>query len=93
MWDDEIGFTDQWKKRLAMKLDSPINGKNDEIGFTLVNSTGDKLLDAANEPIPIEEVYECLRCSKDGISSEDAEKRLEIFRYNKVEEKKEPFAF
>lgn len=32
--------------------------------------------------IPIEEVYENLRCSKDGLSSEDAEKRLEIFGYN-----------
>lgn len=34
------------------------------------------------EMIPIEEVYENLRCSKDGLSSEDAEKRLEIFGYN-----------
>ncbi|KAI3665900.1 hypothetical protein L6452_44535 [Arctium lappa] len=41
------------------------------------------------ETIPIEEVYENLRCSKDGLSSEDAEKRLEIFGYNKLEEKKE----
>ncbi|KAL4568436.1 hypothetical protein LXL04_024049 [Taraxacum kok-saghyz] len=41
------------------------------------------------ETIPIEEVYESLRCSKTGLSSEDAEKRLEIFGYNKLEEKKE----
>ncbi|KAI3515896.1 hypothetical protein L1887_14801 [Cichorium endivia] len=39
------------------------------------------------ETIPIEEVYENLRCFKDGLSSEDAEKRLEIFGYNKLEEK------
>ncbi|KAI3690790.1 hypothetical protein L2E82_48998 [Cichorium intybus] len=40
------------------------------------------------ETIPIEEIYENLRCSKDGLSSEDAKKRLEIFGYNKLEEKK-----
>lgn len=41
------------------------------------------------ETIPIEEVYENLRCSKEGLSSEDAAKRLEIFGYNKLEEKTE----
>ncbi|KAL3810628.1 hypothetical protein ACJIZ3_000678 [Penstemon smallii] len=41
------------------------------------------------ENIPIEEVFENLRCRKEGLSSEDANRRLEIFGYNKLEEKEE----
>ncbi|KAH1254804.1 ATPase 11, plasma membrane-type [Glycine max] len=41
------------------------------------------------ENIPIEEVFENLRCSKEGLSSEAAEERLVIFGHNKLEEKKE----
>ncbi|PON86069.1 P-type ATPase [Trema orientale] len=41
------------------------------------------------ENIPIEEVFENLRCSKDGLTTEAAEERLTIFGYNKLEEKKE----
>ncbi|KAI7729860.1 hypothetical protein M8C21_007750 [Ambrosia artemisiifolia] len=41
------------------------------------------------ESIPIEEVFENLRCSKDGLTTSAAEQRLEIFGYNKLEEKKE----
>jgi H+-transporting ATPase len=41
------------------------------------------------ESIPIEEVFENLRCSKDGLTSEAAQERLTIFGYNKLEEKKE----
>ncbi|KAK4488465.1 hypothetical protein RD792_004229 [Penstemon davidsonii] len=41
------------------------------------------------ENIPIEEVFENLRCRKEGLSSEDANRRLEIFGYNKLEEKVE----
>ncbi|CAI9777366.1 unnamed protein product [Fraxinus pennsylvanica] len=41
------------------------------------------------ENIPIEEVFENLRCRKEGLSSEDALRRLEIFGYNKLEEKEE----
>ncbi|KAH6821866.1 putative CDP-diacylglycerol-inositol 3-phosphatidyltransferase 2 [Perilla frutescens var. hirtella] len=39
------------------------------------------------ENIPIEEVFENLRCSKEGLSWEDASRRLEIFGQNKLEEK------
>ncbi|XP_062002449.1 plasma membrane ATPase 1-like [Rosa rugosa] len=39
------------------------------------------------ENIPIEEVLENLRCSKEGLSSEAAEERLAIFGHNKLEEK------
>ncbi|KAI3977985.1 hypothetical protein MKX01_032362 [Papaver californicum] len=41
------------------------------------------------EEIPIEEVLESLRCNKQGLSNEDAQQRLAIFGYNKLEEKKE----
>ncbi|GFP79281.1 plasma membrane ATPase 1 [Phtheirospermum japonicum] len=41
------------------------------------------------ENIPIPEVFENLRCTKEGLSSEDAGKRLEIFGQNKLEEKEE----
>ncbi|KAL8044002.1 hypothetical protein ABFX02_08G019400 [Erythranthe guttata] len=41
------------------------------------------------ENIPIEEVFDNLRCTKEGLSSEDAIRRLEIFGYNKLEEKEE----
>ncbi|KAF3792684.1 ATPase 4 plasma membrane-type [Nymphaea thermarum] len=41
------------------------------------------------ENIPIEEVFENLRCSKEGLSSDGAKERLEIFGQNKLEEKKE----
>lgn len=40
------------------------------------------------ENIPIEEVFENLRCSKEGLTSQAAEERLTIFGHNKLEEKK-----
>lgn len=39
------------------------------------------------ETIPIEEVFENLRCSREGLTSDDAQKRLVIFGQNKLEEK------
>ncbi|KAH7675022.1 P-type ATPase subfamily IIIA protein [Dioscorea alata] len=41
------------------------------------------------ERIPVEEVFEQLKCSKDGLSSTEGEQRLNIFGPNKLEEKKE----
>ncbi|WJZ98274.1 hypothetical protein VitviT2T_016812 [Vitis vinifera] len=41
------------------------------------------------ERIPIEEVFEQLKCTKDGLTSEEGEHRLQIFGHNKLEEKKE----
>ncbi|OMO59576.1 Cation-transporting P-type ATPase, partial [Corchorus capsularis] len=41
------------------------------------------------ENIPVEEVFEKLKCTKDGLSSEEVKQRLELFGYNKLEEKKE----
>ena len=40
------------------------------------------------ENIPIEEVFENLRCGREGLTSEAAEERLTIFGHNKLEEKK-----
>ncbi|KAG8375333.1 hypothetical protein BUALT_Bualt10G0089300 [Buddleja alternifolia] len=41
------------------------------------------------ERIPVEEVFEQLKCTKEGLSSEEGENRLKIFGPNKLEEKKE----
>ncbi|XP_030546694.1 ATPase 8, plasma membrane-type [Rhodamnia argentea] len=41
------------------------------------------------ERIPVEEVFEQLKCTKDGLSSDEGVKRLQIFGPNKLEEKKE----
>lgn len=41
------------------------------------------------ENIPLEEVFTQLRCTRDGLTSEEGTKRLEIFGPNKLEEKTE----
>ncbi|ONI27364.1 hypothetical protein PRUPE_1G082000 [Prunus persica] len=41
------------------------------------------------ERIPIEEVFEQLKCSREGLNGEEGAQRLEIFGPNKLEEKKE----
>ncbi|XP_054821846.1 ATPase 8, plasma membrane-type [Prosopis cineraria] len=41
------------------------------------------------EKIPIEEVFQQLKCSREGLSSEEGGKRIQIFGPNKLEEKKE----
>uniref|UniRef100_A0A0C9S3K8 Plasma membrane ATPase n=1 Tax=Wollemia nobilis TaxID=56998 RepID=A0A0C9S3K8_9CONI len=41
------------------------------------------------ERIPIEEVFEQLRCTREGLSDAEGENRLKIFGLNKLEEKKE----
>uniref|UniRef100_A0A6N2MQQ6 Cation-transporting P-type ATPase N-terminal domain-containing protein n=1 Tax=Salix viminalis TaxID=40686 RepID=A0A6N2MQQ6_SALVM len=41
------------------------------------------------ERIPIEEVFQQLRCTKEGLSTAQGEERLAIFGPNKLEEKKE----
>lgn len=40
------------------------------------------------ENIPIEEVFENLRCTREGLTTTAAQERLSIFGYNKLEEKK-----
>jgi len=39
------------------------------------------------EHIPVEEVFKLLKCTKDGLTSAEGEKRLQIFGPNKLEEK------
>ncbi|KAL5977793.1 Plasma membrane ATPase 4 [Asimina triloba] len=41
------------------------------------------------ERIPVEEVFEQLKCTKEGLTSQEGENRLQIFGPNKLEEKKE----
>ncbi|GMP34504.1 hypothetical protein CsSME_00007343 [Camellia sinensis var. sinensis] len=41
------------------------------------------------ERIPVEEVFEQLKCTKEGLSNEEGDQRLQIFGPNKLEEKKE----
>ncbi|KAL7160511.1 hypothetical protein ABFS83_01G100200 [Erythranthe nasuta] len=41
------------------------------------------------ENIPVEEVFEKLKCTKEGLSSDEVQTRLQLFGYNKLEEKKE----
>nr|BAD16685.1 plasma membrane H+-ATPase [Daucus carota] len=41
------------------------------------------------EKIPIEEVFEQLKCTREGLSTDEGANRLEIFGPNKLEEKKE----
>jgi len=40
------------------------------------------------ESIPIEEVFEQLKCSRQGLTTEEGQQRLQIFGPNKLEEKK-----
>ncbi|GMY23070.1 plasma membrane H+-ATPase [Fagus crenata] len=52
-------------------------------------------LDAVNkeavdlENIPLEEVFEHLNCTRKGLTSDGVQERLDLFGYNKLEEKKE----
>ncbi|KAL0828532.1 hypothetical protein Bca101_052210 [Brassica carinata] len=41
------------------------------------------------ENVPIEEVFESLRCSREGLTTAAADERLALFGHNKLEEKKE----
>lgn len=41
------------------------------------------------ENVPIEEVFQTLRCDSNGLTTKAAEERLAIFGHNKLEEKQE----
>ncbi|THF98411.1 hypothetical protein TEA_025587 [Camellia sinensis var. sinensis] len=43
----------------------------------------------ALENMPLKEVFEHLKCTKEGLSTDAVQERLELFGYNKLEEKKE----
>lgn len=40
------------------------------------------------ENAPLEEVFEHLKCTREGLTSDAVQQRLELFGYNKLEEKK-----
>ncbi|KAL9275596.1 ATPase 2, plasma membrane-type-like protein, partial [Drosera capensis] len=40
------------------------------------------------ERIPLEEVFQQLKCSREGLTTDEGQKRLQIFGPNKLEEKK-----
>lgn len=52
-------------------------------------------LDAINkeavdlENIPLEEVFDNLKCTREGLTANEVRERLDLFGYNKLEEKKE----
>lgn len=39
------------------------------------------------EKIPVEDVFTILNCTREGLTDDEATKRLDIFGYNKLEEK------
>lgn len=39
------------------------------------------------EHIPVEEVLEHLKCTREGLTTDAAQQRINIFGYNKLEEK------
>ncbi|XP_010529048.1 PREDICTED: ATPase 7, plasma membrane-type [Tarenaya hassleriana] len=41
------------------------------------------------ENVPLEEVFDHLKCTREGLSSNEAQERLSLFGYNKLEEKRE----
>lgn len=51
-------------------------------------------LDAINkeavdlENIPLEEVFDNLKCTREGLTANEVRERLDLFGYNKLEEKK-----
>lgn len=63
---------------------APADAPTKAIGLQALNAETVDL-----ERIPIEEVFEQLRCTKEGLTSEEGNNRLEIFGFNKLEEKSE----
>lgn len=47
----------------------------------------------AQEHIPVDEVFEQLKCTREGLTSEEGQQRLQIFGPNKLEEKKANFSY
>ncbi|XP_010513745.1 PREDICTED: ATPase 7, plasma membrane-type-like [Camelina sativa] len=41
------------------------------------------------ENVPVEEVFQHLKCTKEGLTTNEVQERLTLFGYNKLEEKKE----
>nr|XP_010911384.2 ATPase 11, plasma membrane-type-like [Elaeis guineensis] len=54
---------------------------------TVLEAISKEIVDLEN--IPIEEVFESLNCTREGLTSEAVQERLAVFGFNKLEEKKE----
>ncbi|KAG2319422.1 hypothetical protein Bca52824_012635 [Brassica carinata] len=48
-----------------------------------------KIKNLTREKIPIEEVFQQLKCTREGLTTQEGEERIQIFGPNKLEEKKE----
>ncbi|PSS26393.1 Plasma membrane ATPase [Actinidia chinensis var. chinensis] len=59
----------------------------DEEKLIALNDVNKEAIDLEN--IPLEEVFEQLKCTKEGLSSDGVQERLEMFGYNNLEEEKE----
>ncbi|KAH6557462.1 hypothetical protein KP509_1Z113200 [Ceratopteris richardii] len=65
-------------------------GSHEEIKAVVVSTL--QALDSGDvdlERMPMDEVFEQLRCTKEGLTTEEGGHRLHIFGYNKLEEKRE----
>uniref|UniRef100_A0A2C9WJG2 Plasma membrane ATPase n=1 Tax=Manihot esculenta TaxID=3983 RepID=A0A2C9WJG2_MANES len=62
-----------------------------KVSFTLAFASCKKLHSSVflKESIPVEEVFEKLKCTRKGLTSDDVQQRLGVFGSNKLEEKKE----
>nr|VDC93108.1 unnamed protein product [Brassica rapa] len=69
-------FVFSWSKQKNM-------GDKEEVLEAVLKETVDL------ENVPIEEVFESLRCSREGLTTAAADERLALFGHNKLEEKKE----
>lgn len=56
--------------------------------FAKLRGMCDVYVHVLQERMPLDQVFEELNCSKEGLTNEEGQKRLEIFGPNKLEEKK-----
>ncbi|KAH1232075.1 Plasma membrane ATPase 4 [Glycine max] len=98
-WDTEFSFNDPLIFSIPFCLENLLVFCSASFVFAeQENMAGDKgtitLEEIKNETvdlerIPIDEVFEQLKCTREGLSSSEGENRLQIFGPNKLEEKKE----
>ncbi|GMP54976.1 hypothetical protein CsSME_00019945 [Camellia sinensis var. sinensis] len=61
---------------------------SDDRRSATIAASSDRNIDL-KENMPLKEVFEHLKCTKEGLSTDAVQERLELFGYNKLEEKKE----
>ncbi|KAL9250801.1 ATPase 8, plasma membrane-type-like protein [Drosera capensis] len=81
-----------WREKLRVWVEGD---EGDWRGSAVMGSTSDISLEEIKnetvdlERIPLEEVFQQLKCSREGLTTDEGQKRLQIFGPNKLEEKKE----